>query len=178
MKQLNTLERDLLIRKIAQNDLRIKGLENILQGQPIRTVKFADAVITAAKIAGLSADKITTGTISVGEQILIHDGTVNRIMITHDVFAISKPGVEVTTADKKDLVILNQDDAHKLKFEGYITSGSHTHGLGKIPVFFCFQTDSTSSPTYFRLTKAAKASTTQITGIPNPSYLLVYREGA
>lgn len=182
MKPLNTLERDTLIRKIAQNDLRIKGLEAMLQGQPIRTVRFADAIITAAKIAGLSADKITSGIISVGTDILIFDGVTNRILINRDTILISKPGVEVTDTitedNKKDFVLISDVEAHKILFAGFVTAGSYTHNLGRIPFYHVWQVDSTTSPTYFRATKATRDTINQIQNIPNPSYLLLFNEGA
>lgn len=90
---------------------------------------------------------------------------------------ISKPGYSAHNAEKKDLIILSQDDAHKVLYKGFVTSGSYTHNLNKRPVFYCFTTDSTTSPTYFSLTKLARSSTTQIVNIPNPSYLVVMREG-
>lgn len=173
---LTSLEQALLSRKLAYNADRIKKIESFFKGVPLGTVRFADASIIDAKIVSLAAEKIATGTISVGEEILVNDGSVNRIQITHTLIAISKPGVEVTTADIKDLVILNQENAHKLSHKGYVTSGSYTHGLGARPVFFAFQTDSISSPTYFQLTKEARASTSSILNIPNPSYLVVFRE--
>ena len=60
-KKLNIIERATLARKLQDNQRRIDILESLLNGVPLRTVKFADLAITTAKIFGLSADKITTG---------------------------------------------------------------------------------------------------------------------
>ena len=175
-KDLTSLEKATLGRKLAMNADRIRRLEAFLKGQPLGTVRFADASITNAKITNLSADKISTGTISVGEEIIVKEGLITRVYITHDEFRISKPGVDAETGDIKDMVLLNQEDAHKLSYKGFVTGGSYSHGLGAKPIFFCFATDSTSSPTYFSLTKSARSNTTQIVNIPNPSYLVVFRE--
>jgi hypothetical protein len=176
MAKFNILEQARLIRRLAVNSEKIKKLESFLKGQPLGTVRFADASITNVKISSLSADKITTGTVSVGEEIIISDDEFVRVYITHDEFRISKPGADAITGDIKDMVILNQEDAHKLFYKGFVTSGTYTHSLGAKPIFFCFATDSTSSPTYFSLTKSARANTSQIVNIPNPSYLVVFRE--
>jgi hypothetical protein len=176
MKKLSSLEKATLARKLAYNDVRIRKLESFLQGQPLGTVRFANVSITDAKILSISADKITSGTVSVGEEIEVDDGTNIRVYITHDEFRISKPGIDAKTGDIKDMVLLNQEDAHKLFYKGFVTTGSYTHNLGARPIFFCFSTDSTSTPTYFSLTKSARSSTTQIVNIPNPSYLVVFRE--
>ena len=175
-KKLTSIEQATLGRKLAYNEARIKRLESFLRGVPLGTVRFADASITNAKIVSLSANKISTGTISVGEEIIVKEGLITRVYITHDEFRISKPGVDAETGDIKDMVVLNQEDAHKLSYKGYITAGSYSHGLGAKPIFFCFATDSTSDPTYFSLTKSARSSTSQIVNIPNPSYLVVFRE--
>lgn len=175
-KQLNIIERATLARRLEVNKRRIDQLESLLAGVPIRTVRFADLSVIEAKIESLSADKITAGSLEIGEKILVSDGTNNRILITRNVIKISKPGVDVETGNIKDMVILNQEDAHKLFYSGFITSGSYTHNLNARPIFFCFSTDSTTNPTYFSLTKSARSSTTQIVNIPNPSYLVIFRE--
>ena len=67
---------------------------------------------------------------------------------------ISKDGFDVlavpTEATKKNYIILDTTAAHKVFYKGYVTAGSYTHSLGYKPMFFVFQVDSTSSPTYFR----------------------------
>jgi len=83
---INTLQKDQLERLLADTTRRIRRLEAILQGQPISIVKIADAAITNAKIQSMSADKITTGTLSVfvglGEDGKIKmEGDENRILI-------------------------------------------------------------------------------------------------
>jgi hypothetical protein len=129
---LNTLEKLSLERELQTLRSRISQLERLLQGQPvgtarianaaitsakiedaaitnakiddasITTAKIGDAQITNAKIADVSADKITTGTLSVtmnvgsptgpkgvfiegaNNRIRLHDGTTNRIVIRTD----------------------------------------------------------------------------------------------
>lgn len=92
---------------------------------------------------------------------------------------IAKAGHDVneplTEANRKNFIIMNTVDAHKIVYAGFVTSGSYTHGLGFPPFCDAFETDSTSSPTYFRKFNPLVSSTT-ISGIPNPSYIVVYRE--
>lgn len=182
MAKLNVLEQAKINRKIQQNEVLIKRLEAMLKGQQLGTVRFADLIITAAKIAGLSADKITSGTISVGTDILVNDGTTNRILINRETILISKPGVEVTDTitedNKKDFILISSVEAHKILFAGFVTTGTYTHNLGKIPFYHLWQVDSAVSPTYYRKSKAGRDTTTQIQNIPNPSYLLLFNEGA
>lgn len=71
MSSLNTLSADDVLRIIGEQEKRIKNLENLLQGQPIGTVRIANAAITSAKILSLSANKITTGTLRVNVAIKI-----------------------------------------------------------------------------------------------------------
>jgi hypothetical protein len=180
-ENLTTLEQYQLSRKIYQLKRKIDRARDLLMGQPYKTVRFADASITSLKIENLSADKITTGILDVGQMILVSDGTDDRIMITRDKILISKEGVDVKTtiteANKKDFVLISGENTHKIMKAGYITAGSYTHGRGKVPFFFAFQVDSTSSPTYFKPTHSAMANNTQIVSIPNPSYLMVFNEG-
>lgn len=102
--------------------------------------------------------------------------------MTYDYGAkISKDGYSAsavpTDATKKNFIMLDTTEAHKVHHKGYVTSGSYTHGLGIKPIFHVFTTDSTSSPTYFRPTRFARCNTSQITNIPNPSYIVVMNEG-
>lgn len=94
---------------------------------------------------------------------------------------IAKPGFDVndpiTEATKKNFIILNTTDAHKIIYAGFVTSGSYTHSLSYVPLFECFAVDSTSSPTEFTSNADARATTTQITNIPNPGYIIIYHEG-
>lgn len=69
----NTLSASDILDVIASQEKRIKKLEALLQGQPISVVRIADASITNAKIASLSADKITTGTLNVNVAIKIRN---------------------------------------------------------------------------------------------------------
>lgn len=95
---------------------------------------------------------------------------------------ISKDGFDVSAvpseSTKKNFIILDTTETHKVFYKGYETSGTYTHNLGYKPHFFVFETDSTGSPTWFRPTTAARASTTQIVNIPNPSYIVIFYEGS
>jgi hypothetical protein len=83
MANLNSLSKDDILQIITAQEKRIKKLEALLQGQPIGTVRIADAAITSAKIETISADKITTGTLNVGVTILIRnpEDTANQVLI-------------------------------------------------------------------------------------------------
>jgi hypothetical protein len=70
---LNTIEQDNILEVVARQEQRIAQLEAMLNGQGIRMARIADASITDAKIQSLSADKITTGTLSVGVTIRIRN---------------------------------------------------------------------------------------------------------
>jgi hypothetical protein len=73
MININSLSKKTILDIIAAQEGRIKKLEALLQGQPIGTVRIADAAITSAKIDSVSADKITTGTLSVQVAITIRN---------------------------------------------------------------------------------------------------------
>lgn len=79
----NTLSATDILDVIASQEKRIKKLEALLQGQPISVVRIADASITSAKIESLSADKIETGTLSVGVAIKVRnsDDTADQVLI-------------------------------------------------------------------------------------------------
>lgn len=70
----SSLEQARLSRILAYNEQRIKRLEAFLNGQPLGSVRFADAAFTTAKILELSADKLSTGQLSVDTQFLIGSG--------------------------------------------------------------------------------------------------------
>jgi len=95
---LNSIEQDNIISVVNRQEERIARLEALLNGQGIRTAKIADASITNAKIASLSANKITAGDLIVAvdignpasgyvrldgtnNRIIVNDGTTNRIVI-------------------------------------------------------------------------------------------------
>lgn len=71
MPSLNKLDQDTLMREIAQLKSRVSRLNAILSGQQIGGVRIRDLAVTDAKIVSLSADKITTGTLQVGEYIYV-----------------------------------------------------------------------------------------------------------
>ena len=85
---LNTLTKADILSIIAEQSRAIDKLERLLQGQPIGTVRIADLAVTDAKIASLSADKITAGTlivaVGVGESgsggILVDGENVRIVM--------------------------------------------------------------------------------------------------
>jgi hypothetical protein len=70
---LNTVTKNDLLEYMLEIQKRISYLEALLQGQPIGTARIADAAITTAKIVSLSADKITTGTLSILVSISIRN---------------------------------------------------------------------------------------------------------
>lgn len=78
-KDLNTLDRDNLMRVISRLTERVNYLERLFQGQPIGDVR----------IASLSASKLTAGILTAlvaigsAEKIVI-DGANNRILIYDD----------------------------------------------------------------------------------------------
>lgn len=73
MPELNTLSKADILQVIAGQERRIAKLEAIMQGQPIATVRIANAAITDAKIVSLSVDKLTTGQLSVSTIVYIGD---------------------------------------------------------------------------------------------------------
>lgn len=73
MAELNTLSKDDILQIIAGQERRIAKLEALTQGQPIATVRIANAAITDAKIVSLSVDKLTTGILSVSTVVYIGD---------------------------------------------------------------------------------------------------------
>lgn len=83
MSSLTSITKDSILQVIAAQEVRIKKLEGLLQGQPIDKVRIARAAITDAKIESVSADKITTGSLQVTVAILIknNDGTGNSTLI-------------------------------------------------------------------------------------------------
>lgn len=98
MSGLNTLDRDNIIRQLARISDRLAQVERMLQGQPIDTVRIADAAITDAKIVSLAAEKIIAGDLivavdvgnpssgyvrldGVNNRIVINDGTTNRVVL-------------------------------------------------------------------------------------------------
>lgn len=182
--KLNIIERSLLTRRLIVNQRRIDKLEELLAGRPVGTARFQDLAITLAKITNISADKITTGTLGVGETILINDGDDDRVLISRDDIRISKPGIDVkqtvTETNKKDFILLSLTELHKMRYAGFVTGGTYTHNLNRIPVFFAWQVDSVTTPTKFRLLVAdsqPEATTTQIINLPDPSYLIIFNEG-
>ena len=99
---------------------------------------------------------------------------------------IAKPGYSVTAipseTTKKNFIVLDSADAHKMLYAGYVSATSYTHSLGYVPLFLVFETDSVSAPTYFKPSEnspyGAAATTTQILNIPNPSYLIIFYRSA
>lgn len=102
MTDLNKISKTDILQILSDQTKRIARLEAMLQGQPIGTVRIADAAITDAKITSLSADKITAGTIVVqvglGESdtgSIVIDGVNVRIVmysLTYDQLLIGEDG--------------------------------------------------------------------------------------
>jgi len=92
---------------------------------------------------------------------------------------ISKAGYDVKTVpsetNKKNFIILDSADAHKLLYAGYVSATRCTHSLGYVPYFFVFAVDSVVSPTAFtRTIRGVYADTTSIGGISDPSYIMIF----
>ena len=91
---------------------------------------------------------------------------------------ISKPGFDVkatpTESTKKNFIILDTVDAHKMISSELVAGGTINHGLGYVPFFIAFQVDDINSPTTFTATRMAGATDTQITNIPDPGYIMVF----
>jgi len=66
MAGINTLDRDTLVRRMAQLQDRIARLEQFLSGVPVGTARIADAAITNAKIDSFTFDKGQGGTLTLG----------------------------------------------------------------------------------------------------------------
>ena len=90
-----------------------------------------------------------------------------------------------TDSNKKNFVYLSSDNSPKVIYAGFITgtgfpaSGSFTHNLGYVPLFFLFATDSTTSPTYFKSADilASATTTTIYTNLETYTYLVILQEG-
>lgn len=131
-KSLNTLEKDQLLRVIARLDDRIKRLENILNGQPISTVRIANAAITNAKIGDLSADKIVTGTLIVKDgsdaaNISVRDSGDNEIVL------LDTDGIQVFGGN---IVVYNSDDEIVFDVTGLVGFNNFTPYSGFVETDF------------------------------------------
>ncbi len=92
---------------------------------------------------------------------------------------ISKPGYDVKTAATKDLIVFSQAESPKVFHKGWHTTSNYTHDLGYKPLCLAFQSDSTTTPTYF-YPIFPESTTTQIiftTSGAAPVYLVVFYEG-
>jgi len=102
---------------------------------------------------------------------------------------ISKSGIDVTQSltdsNAKDFVLTYDKDSPKIIYAGFVATtgfpptGSYTHNLGYVPLFFVFETDSSTSPTYFRSADVGGTATTttiDIQLISNP-YIIILQEG-
>ena len=92
---------------------------------------------------------------------------------------ISKAGFSAAVApsesNKKSFIILDSVDSQKLLYAGIVASTSYTHGLGYVPIFYVFTVNNAANPTSFvRKILGVIATTTTISGMTNPSYLLIY----
>lgn len=91
---------------------------------------------------------------------------------------VSEAGVEVdnpvSEATKKNYNMLDASESPKIYHKGFVTGETYTHGLGDLPMFFAFEVDSTGNPTYFEMVDDAYATSTQITDLPDPAYVIVF----
>lgn len=94
---------------------------------------------------------------------------------------ISKPGVDVndniTEANKKDFIVLDTTNSPKIIYAGMISgTTAYSHNLGYIPEYFSFSTDNGTAPTYYaRGLSGVQTGTATITGLTNPSYLIILK---
>lgn len=159
---LNSIDRAMFQRKIAQNNQRLQKLESLLSGRPFGTVRFADGAITSAKIATMSADKITAGTliagIDIGDESIVFNGPENRIEMFEDgirqlvigdkgdgdfTIRIALPGIDaLDTDDFRDFSLIADEDNILIKefVRGSTSVGASSsvtidHDLGYVPFF-------------------------------------------
>ena len=91
---------------------------------------------------------------------------------------IARPGKTTDSTDFRDYIALSSAESHKLLFKGKVTGGTYTHSLSKLPVYFVFEADNIDTPTYFTRTgDTGIPSTSNITSLPDPCYLVIFREG-
>lgn len=163
---LTTIDKALLSRRLASNNERLKRLEAFFKGVPLGTVRFADAAITNAKIASLSADKITTGNlivqVGVGSSVdgsIVLDGEDVQIRMSDDsnvrlligdsaagfTVRVSLAGTDAdeSSPDARDYALLADQDNILIKEQSRgtqtVSSGGTAtinHGLGYKPHFF------------------------------------------
>lgn len=96
------------------------------------------------------------------------------IKIAKKGFSVHDP---ITESNKKNYIVLNTVDAHKIIYAGYVTGGSYNHNLGYVPYFDVWYVDSITNPTIFTPVSYAEATDTHIQGLPNQAYLMIYNEG-
>lgn len=101
MSQSNKISAQDLLGLIAEQERRVKRLYDLIQGVPIGTARIANLAVTNAKIDGLSADKITAGTILV--QVGVGTSANGAILI-------DGVNVRISMFDPDDLRLLIGDD--------------------------------------------------------------------
>lgn len=120
MSRLNTLDRDTMARQMGRLDERIRYLERLLQGQPIGT----------ARIGNLSADKLTSGTLTIkdgtdGAKLVVVDSMDNEIVTLDTNGIIVEGGNIVLKNSNGDTVFDASGIVSLLNFEsGSASSGS------------------------------------------------------
>lgn len=149
---LSSLDKAQLSRIIARLDERVRKVERILQGQPIATVRIADAAIstakiqdasiTNAKIGSLSADKITTGTLTVKDgtekaNVSVLDASDNEIVLidSSGIQVKDTSGNSVVTLDDSgiliengNLIIEDEDGTTIVDAVGLVSSANFSYG--------------------------------------------------
>lgn len=93
-------------------------------------------------------------------------------------------GIKVTREDinvvdesnKKGFNFLNTADSHKIIYADFTKSTIYDHNLGFVPFFLAFQVDSGGTPSVFTAISTPRATASRITNLPNPGYLIIFRE--
>lgn len=166
MAGITAIEAQRLIRQLSYLTARLNEIDAMLNGRAyINLVRLVNVLITNAKIASLSADKITSGQLSVttdlyignpatggyiqydgpNTRIILHDGTNPRMVISTTI-RISLPGYNALTDTNIDHFALYADADNVLikeKTRGSVSianggNQSIAHGLAYIPYVLVF----------------------------------------
>lgn len=141
---LNTLEKDQLLRIVSRLEERARKLERILQGVPIGTVRI-DSLSVSKLVSGILNTNANLGEENiqidgVNHRILINDGSYDRILIgdfgdgTYGI-KVSQIGKDVKTCEDFDLIMSSELNTLKTLWSGELgPNDSQVHGLGYIPI--------------------------------------------
>ena len=99
---------------------------------------------------------------------------------------VSKDGIDASTpptdATKKNFTFVSTDKSPVVYYSGFSeeptpgAGASYTHNLGKIPIFFIFSVDSTTSPTYYGA-ETGYSTTTAIYSEAAKIYIIILNDG-